>query len=516
MENVIQEGEKQALLINQMIPLLGQHYGEAVTRIETHISTLLLVADQAFKIKKPVNFGFLDFSTLALRHQFCEEELRLNRRFSPQLYQRVVPICNTAEAPQIDGDGEVIEYMVQMARFDQQQILDQQISSPDFSLDQLDRLADTLARFHQSIEIADGSASFVQPDVIDQAMAQNFAQIDPMLNRLPALSRQQLSALEQWSYKSSQHLQPLMKERLEQGYIRECHGDLHLGNIALIDGEPTLFDGIEFNESFRWIDVISDLSFLWMDLLAHHQERYACRLLNRYLEESGDYAGVQLLLFYSIYRVMVRVKVGLFRLAQLEQDGEQGKYQEQLDEVVTRIGLGARLIQQRCHFLMITHGVSGSGKSYASQQIVALSRAIRIRSDVERLRRFPDPQQRYSAAASEEVYQTLHYLGALLIASGYSVILDATYLKQIQRQQAAHAAESSGCRWLILDMQCSDEELVRRVEERQLQCSDPSEADVAVLRRQLQLREPLSHEERKVAIVLKPDDDPLSVFSAII
>ncbi len=506
--------DDQSRLIERLIPLLEHRFDAKVTQIETHISTVLLVARQAFKIKKPVDFGFLDFSTLPLRRHFCEEELRLNRRFAPQLYQRVVSICGTVEAPQLDGEGEVIEYMVQMARFDQQQTLDQRIADADFRADQIDQLADSVAHFHQLIAVADGSAPFVQPEVVRQAMEQNFEQIGPLQTVLPESIQQQLDTLAQWSRQHYSQLLPLLQLRLKQGFVRECHGDLHLGNIALIDDEPTLFDGIEFNDAFRWIDVISDLSFLWMDLLNHRQECYAYRLLNRYLEVSGDYAGVELLTFYAIYRAMVRTKVDLFRLAQME--AETDEYRQLIDEVVALVELASRLMQQRCRFLMITHGVSGSGKSYASQQVVESFRAIRIRSDVERLRRFPDPQQRYHAEATAQTYQTLHQLAAQLCVCGHTVVLDATYLKRAQRQQAAAAAEESGCRWLILDLHCNEEELVRRIEARLQQHDDPSEADEMVLRQQLQHRQRLSDEEQQAAVVVHPGDDIVAIMQPVV
>ncbi|HIJ22988.1 MAG: AAA family ATPase [Gammaproteobacteria bacterium] len=505
--------EQQSQLIANLIPLLEKQYTASVTTIETHISTILLVEEQAFKIKKPVNFGFLDFSTLEQRHHYCQEELRLNGRTAPAIYQQLVAIKGSIEVPQISGEGVAIEYMVQMARFEQDQILQRLLSTPHFGVEVIDKLASSIVAFHQSIPAADGSEAYVQPKIIEEAVQQNFDQIRPHLEKVPLEAQRKLASLESWSEQQYRHLKPLLFSRVEQGFVRECHGDMHLGNIALIDGQITLFDGIEFNEAFRWIDVMSDLSFLLMDLQRHGEVGCATRLLNQYLEVSGDYSGVQLLPFYQIYRAMVRIKVGLFRLVQLPE--EDAEYEVLQGEIAESVELADCLMNQHCGALMITHGVSGSGKSYVSQQVLESMNAIRIRSDVERIRMFPEKKGRYSSAATLQTYQKIHHLAHSVAEGGYTVLLDATYLKQAQREQAVECADEIGCNFLILDMQCSREELERRIRHRIELSNDPSEADIEVLHQQLQQQEPLVNEEITHALVVTPEVDLKALLKGV-
>jgi len=385
--------------------------------------------------------------------------------------------------------------MVQRQRFDHNQELDQLIKSDQLEASHIDNLADRIADFHDKVAVANKTADYVQPSQIKNAVLENFEQIKPLHNQLSGEIVNQLMTIERWCQNQFIKSEPYFQERLDKGFVRECHGDMHLGNITLIDNEITIFDGIEFNNAFRWIDIVSDLAFLLMDLQYHDKPAYAYRLLNRYLENTGDYQSLRLLSFYQVYRAMVRAKVAALRLTQIEKD--EAEYKSLKQSFISHVDLAKRLSQQQCKFLMITHGVSGSGKSYVSQQIIEQHQAIRVRSDTERLRLFKDTEQRYTAEASDIVYKKLNELAEIAVTSGYSTVLDATYLKLNQRHAVQLVAEKLACRYLIMSMKAEIAELEKRIRQRLQKNNDFSEATIEILHKQLASEEPLNDNEKK-------------------
>ena len=292
-------GEQAVLVAALRNPACYPHPAEQVEVIETHISYVLLSGAYAYKIKKAVALGFLDFSTLARRRMYCEEELRLNRRLAPELYLAVVAITGPPDVPRFAGNGEAIEYAVQMTRFSQEDLLDRQLAVGCLSPDMIDQLADQLADFHGGAERAPPDGRFGSPEAVWEPMAQNFAQLGKQLS--DAAHRSRLADLEAWSRKRFSQLAGLLATRLRDGWIRECHGDLHLGNIARTGAGLRIFDCIEFDPGLRWIDVLNEIAFLTMDLEERGRADYGHRLLNRYLEANGDYSGLPLLAFYTVY-----------------------------------------------------------------------------------------------------------------------------------------------------------------------------------------------------------------------
>ncbi|MGZ4998634.1 MAG: AAA family ATPase, partial [Methylobacter sp.] len=248
---------------------------------ETHISWVLLTGQYAYKIKKPVNFGFLDFSTLEKRHFCCIEELRLNRRLAADLYLEVVPITGTPEHPQIGCTATAIEYAVKMVQFPSGQLLSEHARNGQLDTDLINQLADIVADFHETIEQTDENSPYGDSANINHWFIENFDHIRPLL--VDDAQKQQLQRIQQWGDSEWRRLAEIMQLRKHQGYVRECHGDLHLGNMTLIKGKVTLFDCIEFNPLLRWIDVISEVAFLFIDLLHFGYDRFAYRFLNRYL-----------------------------------------------------------------------------------------------------------------------------------------------------------------------------------------------------------------------------------------
>ena len=258
-------------LISELLdPRCYPHPVSEVQLIQTHISWVLLAGDFAYKIKKPVRLPFLDFSSLALRRVYCEKEWQLNRRYAPDLYLDVLPICRHPDTRlTLGGTGTPVEYAVRMRRFDPALQLDRLCERGQLQAGHLSDLAQTLTRFHAAAARLDPKTPLGQPALILQQALDNFADLAGLASQ--DLPQQQLQALRRWTEQTFDPLAPLMQSRRQAGLLRECHGDLHLANLVLIDQHVQMFDGIEFSEYLRWIDPASEWAFPYMDLIAHGQ-----------------------------------------------------------------------------------------------------------------------------------------------------------------------------------------------------------------------------------------------------
>jgi aminoglycoside phosphotransferase family enzyme/predicted kinase len=481
-------------------PLVYGHDVHEVTLVETHISYVLLTGRHAYKIKKAVDFGFLNFTTLSARRFYCEEELRLNRRLAPDIYLGVVRITGSVEAPAIDGDGPVLEYAVKMRQFDQEGLLSRVIARGALIPSAIDALAAEVASFHRRTAGAGADAPFGRPDDILQPALQNFEQMLAIVD--DARDRSDLQALLEGTRQEHRRLAPVFLTRRRDGFVRECHGDLHLGNIALIEGAMTLFDCIEFNESMRWTDVMSDIAFLVMDLGDRNRPDLAARFLTAYLEITGDYEGLGVLRFYVAYRALVRAKVACLRLGQAASGEERDR---SLAEYHTYVNLALRETGPHQPAIAITHGVTGSGKTTSSQAFVESVGAVRVRSDVERKRLHglgagersgsAVGEGLYAADATRQTYARLSMLARTIAAAGYVAIVDAAFLKRWQRDLLRNVATSLKVPFVILDCSAPAAVLRERVARRLQQRRDASEATLAVLEQQLSTADPLAEEE---------------------
>jgi len=477
-----------------LIAALRSALGAPVEVVETHISWVLLSGDYAYKIKKAVNLGFLDFSTLEKRRFYCSEELRLNRRLAPDLYLGVIPIAGNAEHPVLDGPGPAIEYAVKMRRFPQSCLLDQVLLRGELTPETIDAIARGIADFHGRTAVADSQSPFGTPERAHLPVAENFAQIRPRLRDKEDLIR--LDKLERWSDGEYQARFNAFASRKARGFIRECHGDLHLGNMALLDGEAVPFDCIEFSDNLRWIDVISEAAFLAMDLQDRGRPDLARRFLNTYLEQSGDYEGLEVLRYYLVYRAMVRAKVACI--------------QAHWTQYRNHIELAANFTRPLQPFLAISHGLSGSGKSTVTQSLLEAVDVFRVRSDVERKRLYGlKPEARsgadaggniYSIEANERTYRRLAEAAREIIRSGFPAIVDAAFLKQQERAAFHELARELGVPFVILDVTAPETLLRERVKQRMQRGRDASEADIAVLENQLRDNEPLDDSELAITI----------------
>jgi aminoglycoside phosphotransferase family enzyme/predicted kinase len=464
-----------------------------------------------YKLKKPVDLGFLDFSTLEKRRHFLNEEIRLNRRLSPQLYVDVLPVYGNPWRPQLAARGDVFEYVLRMRPFPQRAQLDRLLQSHGLEADQMRSLGEYLARFHLGAGIASADSEFGSLPVVWAPMAENFRQIRGLVN--DAVVTRRLKSLEAWSKRQRDRLETSLQQRKAQGFIRECHGDLHLRNLAWMDDAPLAFDCIEFAPELYWIDVINDLAFLWMDLHYHGQQELAWVMLNRYLEISGDFAGLELLQWYAVYRAMVRAKIAAISLSQVQAEGEDvGPAQADL---LRHLDLAERFLQPAKPVALLLHGPSASGKSTLSRGLAPLLPAVVLRSDVERKRLFlEDPQQGgkaefgdgiYSAEASEKTYRRLCELMLQLVGAGYSVLVDATFGRHQERERFIAVLAAQHYPYLILDLQVPEAELQRRIIARS---GDVSDADLGVLQQQLISWRGLEPSERTHALEIDMTGEP--------
>ncbi len=490
--------------------------------VETHISWVILTGCYAYKIKKPVDLGFLDFSSLERRHHFCEEEVRLNRRFSTSLYVGVVAIAGTPQSPQVDGTGEAIEYAVKMREFSQDCLLENHLADGRFDTALVEMLGARLATFHDQADRCDadgGTPAYGSLKAVKAPALENFEQIRVALEEaeqreVPGAQRQ-LQHLQGWCEQALVDLEMVFKQRREGGFIRECHGDLHLRNILVIAREIQFFDCIEFDDQLRWIDTFSELGFLLMDLEVRGHGDWANRLLNIYLEYSGDYQGLKLLPFYKIYRAVVRAKVNVMRLG--EAGLKTGQRRSALDDYHRYMGLAERYTQPLQPFLAIMHGVSGTGKSTVAAEVAAATGALRLRSDVERKRIFGlAPHQDsetcsatdiYTEAATRKTFSRLSRLAGQLLEWGYPVIVDATFLGSQWRASFRQLARTRGVSFAIIDCQAGEKTLQARLEKRSLSAREVSEADTAVMIKQRLRQTPLSEEEAQFTIEVNTEKD---------
>lgn len=475
-------------------PTCYDHAVQRVRLLETHISWVLLTGAYAYKIKKPVDLGFLDFSTLALRQQACADEVRLNRRLAADMYLGVVAITGSDDAPRINGQGSAIEYAVKMHQFLPEATLDRLDERGELAAEQLDQLAARLAKFHfGECATAPAESAWGEPETIAQPVAENFQLLIERCH--DKAERLRLTTLQSWSDAEHARLTPLMRERKHKGMVRECHGDLHLGNLAWVRGQLLIFDCIEFSAALRWIDVISEVAFCFMDLLHRKHGDLAMRFLNAWLEASGDYEGVALLRYYAVYRALVRAKVAALRA------GQPGSSAIIRAELHSCLLLAEQLTQNMPTQLWITHGLSGSGKTTVSQSLLQDYGMIRLRSDVERKRLAGLDalahsgagigQGLYTQQASRSTYEHLSRLAEGLLKTGWPVIVDAAFLERWQREQLREPAFRLGVPFRIVDIQANPVTLRERVSLRAARGKDASEAGLRVLQHQMATAQPL-------------------------
>ncbi len=491
-------------------PQAYAHATDAITVVETHISWVFITKLWVYKVKKTLDLGFLDFSTLEKRRHFCYEELRLNRRLCPEIYHSVVPIVHTGETFLVDAEGgEIVDYAVKMVRFDRTMELDRMLAQKLLTEEHINTLAHLIAAFHTGLASVPAETGFGHPDNLVKPMLHNFNSMEPVISGKDKI--EQLALLKKLTIQEHQRLYPLLLRRKHDGFIRQCHGDMHTGNMVLWNKKLLIFDCIEFNETLSNIDVISDLAFLFMDLEHGGEPELAWRLLNNYVMETGDYAALPLLGFYALYRAMVRAKVTAIRY---EQTVDAVQSETILNEHRSYIAHALSSIRTKQPILIITFGVSGSGKTVVSGNIAQKLHGIHIRSDIERkrlaglkpLERNQERNALYSEEISLQTYRRLLDVATICLKAGISIIVDATFLKRCHRKMFMELAKELKAPCRILHCYALESVLMERVRNRALMDNDASDADTEVLMMQFERQEMLTEGEKKIAIAIDTEE----------
>jgi aminoglycoside phosphotransferase family enzyme/predicted kinase len=477
----------EELLVASAFP----HEARELRLVETHISWIVLTGPFAYKIKKPVKLAFIDTSTLQRRQYYCNEELRLNRRLAPELYVRVVPITRQSGRTRIDGTGDPIEYAVCLKQFSPDAELPTLLRRGDVSLPELVRLGETLAHFHSQAPTFSGANAVEATHRMYDDVLDNVEQLLEYTER--NRDTPELRQLWNWTRASIQAHEAAFEARARGDRIRDCHGDLHAANIVRIEGRLVPFDCLDFDPALRSIDVMNDIAFLVMDLHSHGREDLAAALLSRYLEISGDYEGVRLLAFYAVYRALVRAKVDAVAAEQSPHLADH--YTTRMRR---RVRTAIKLTQRPRPILVLMHGMSGSGKSWLSEQLVAPLRALRIRSDVERNRLLgasPAPagfkQGNYAPESTHRVYARLLECAESCLQGGFNALVDAAFLDANDRELFTALADRMRVDCVFISCHADPDTLLDRVAARADAGVDASEANQSVVRSQLRDYVPL-------------------------
>jgi aminoglycoside phosphotransferase family enzyme/predicted kinase len=503
----------EALLREDAFP----HSADDIELMETHISWVILAGNYAYKIKKPVVLDFLDFGTLEKRRYFCDEELRLNRPWAPELYLDVVAITGPADEPMIGGEGEALEYAVRMRRFDQHLRLDHQLADGLLTVGDMKELGQAIAARH---------ATAGRPDPADrgrltgQAIHYFWENFDHLRG---ILDQEEFAFLHNWTSAEIGKHEATLRQRFDDGFVRDCHGDLHLGNLVRLPSGITTFDCIEFNPDLRNTDVFADVGFLAMDLTEKGHPELAAHFLNRYLERSGDYEGAVLLDLYFVYRCLVRAKVAAIRSRERESEAESAI---DIRDARDYSAMARRQATKGEPVLVIMCGFSGSGKTWLAERLMAALPAIRVRSDIERKRLFGLDETAdsksgigagiYSLEASAETYERLFTLADNLLAAGHHVVLDAAFLRKEQRVSARSVGSSLGVDSVLVFAEAPVDVLKSRIEKRATYKDEASEADLEVLAHQQETAAPVGGDGTTIRVDTSLDIDIEKLVSAIL
>jgi aminoglycoside phosphotransferase family enzyme/predicted kinase len=465
---------------------------EPIRLLQTHVSYVFLTGDYAYKVKKPVNFGFLDYSTLEKRQHFCQEELRLNQRGAAPLYLAVVPIVQIGDTFRLADSGAPVEYAVKMQQFPQETLLSQVFERGELTEAMLRQLAEAIAQFHQAAETNDEIRSFGTVEAVRQSIDENYEQTLGFIGG--PQTQTQFDGTKAYTDQFFATQADLLQQRMDGGWIRACHGDLHLNNICYWQDQLLLFDCIEFNKPFRFVDVMYDIAYIVMDLTAQGRTDLAATFMSHYVEQTGDWEGLQVLPLYVSRQAYVRAKVTSFLLGDpaIPEDVKQ----QASDKAAQYYTLAHDYVQPQPGRLIMMVGLSGSGKSTTARSLASQLGAIQLRSDAVRKHLAGIPlQQRgddslYTPEMSRKTYDRLLALGIMLAKQGYKVILDAKYDRVATRQDVIAQSQAHQIPLNVVYCIAPETVLKQRLEARR---GDIADATVAVLANQVM--EPLSSGE---------------------
>jgi aminoglycoside phosphotransferase family enzyme/predicted kinase len=461
------------------------HGEPIVERIDTHTSLVFLVGSHAYKLKRAVQFDYVDFSSLERRQYCCEAEVRLNRRTAPTLYKAVVPVVRSDDGRlSIGGEGSAIEWLVEMQRFDQDQLLDRLAADGRLNIDVMEALAISIVDLHRVAASRSDHGGVRGMEWVVDGNAASFAEF-----RSDELDSNESANLIAQTRQEMKRQAGHLEGRRQSGRVRECHGDLHLRNVVLLGGRPTLFDGVEFNDEISCIDVLYDLAFLLMDLWRRRLALHANVVMNRYVAESDEVEGLCVLPLFLSCRAAVRAKTSVSAARVQTDDDRRRELYKSANEY---LGMAEELLRPARPVLVAIGGFSGSGKSAVAKAVApgvgAPPGALVFRSDEIRKRLCGvSPLDRlgpeaYTADVSRRVYETLADLTRRAILNGRATVADAVFADEVQRRMIESVARDLGVTFVGCWLSAPEEVLVSRVDQRR---GDVSDADATIVRRQL-------------------------------
>lgn len=484
----------------------------SVQLLQTHISYVALTGTYAYKVKKPVNFGFLDFSTVDKRKFYCEEELRLNKRLCPEMYLDVLPITRKDGALELDGSGPIVEYALKMKEFPQEYIMTNMLKQHHITKDTIDQIISLLIDFYTAQEPSEEITKYGELPAVKQNIDENFEQTKPMINI--TVPQDTFRFIKDASTRFFERKKDVFGRRMKEGKIFDCHGDLHSGNIVVTDTHIHIFDCIEFNDRFRFCDVASDIGFLAMDLDYLNFPYLSSHLIHRYVEKSADVSIFQVLNFYKSYRAFVRGKVHGFQLNDPHIDQKKKEdivrsAQKYFDLSRYYAGLFSLDLLPRKPLMVLVSGLSGTGKSTVAGKLAVDYHAMQINTDVVRkevagidqYERHHDQIDTglYDPKRVDNTYEQVLRKAADVITNGGNVVLDATFQKKKYRQMARHVAVKHHSPVVIVECLCPDDVVKRRLEDR-VKKKSVSDGRWEVYLAQKKTFEPFTSEEEHLTI----------------
>ncbi len=492
-------------LTSQSAKDIFKHQVNKIRVLDTHASWVILTGKYAYKIKKDVDFGFLDYTTLEKRKKYCKLEFVLNQALAGELYIGVMAIIETnnkitlKNINDVSENDNVIEYTLKMNEFSQDELFITLIKKPyKIKRFHIDNLAMQIAEFHVKAKNNPPNELLGAPEQLKKPVIENFTQIRELLTEQEDFDN--LDKISKWAKNFYEKRFDHFVKRKKNKLIRACHGDMHLGNIILHNNKPIIFDCIEFNKTFHWIDTIADVGFLIMDLDFNNCDEYSYRLLNKYLQYTGDYQSLAILPYYLSYRAIVRAKINLL---------QKDKGTEYFEQYRKYIDLALKYITKPVPTLVITHGASGSGKTHISRLLSEKYQLIHVSSDIERKRLANlHPYEKshdaniYNLEFTEKTYDKLLEEAKFLLKTGYSVVVDATFLKKHYRDKFYQLTQEIGAKFGIASLENDPDILKTRITKRAENPNNVSDATHAVLEKQLENQDELSKQEEKFCLDL--------------
>lgn len=483
-------------------PEFYSHHPDRVELVQTHISYVFFAGEHVYKIKKPVRFAFLDFSSIDSRRHFCHEEVRLNRRLAGDVYRGVcgiVPSGNGFALAPADASGAV-EYAVHMRRLPADRVLTQLIDRGEATAELIDRIAARVAAFHATADAGPAVARGGDPARIAELMDADFREVAALHG--DTISAEDDAAIQAWCHGALRTHDALLRQRQATGRIRDGHGDLHAAHVYSVDDDVVIIDCVEFNPAFRHRDVAADIAFLAMSLEYRERSDFATRFVSSYATAAADPDAGTLVPFYACQRAYIRGKVDSLKAREPEIDAADRAVAR--DSARRHFALALRYTWSDVRALVVVCGLSGTGKSTVAAALAARTGFAHINSDrVRKQLAGLRPTERggaglYTPARNAATYAAMYGAAADALAHGGGAILDATFLRRRDRDAAREVAARAGVPILFVECRADEESVRRRLAERARRGDDASDADWAVYAMQRRTQEPFAADEPRV------------------